>query len=88
MKKKRNYVYLGFEKQKKAKNKKTETWNILNDENEVVGSIHWRFEWNKYIFNTDGYECEFSAPCLLEVVNFLKEVNEKHKKKRKKKKGK
>jgi hypothetical protein len=52
---------------------KTKRFKVKNNTGEVLGWIHWRGTWRKYVFGTHNV-AEFDSNCLKEITTFLDEL--------------
>lgn len=84
---KTKYKYINFILEGRRKGRKTETWKCCNNEpGDCLGYVEWYRPWRQYCF-TPGFDdvFVFNSTCLTDIANFLKQVNEGHKAKWKKK---
>jgi len=57
---------------------KTNVYQVLSNDGIVLGSIYWYGKWRQYIFEPDMLiTCVFSSSCLLEIVQFIKNIKRK-----------
>ncbi len=71
--------HLTFNKKERRKNAKTDIYDIINKQNEIIGWILWRPGWRQYIFSPEQ-ETNWSWDCLKEVSDFIKQLMEERKK--------
>ncbi len=65
---------------------KTKSFNIINkSDDDTIGEIYWYSSWRQYCFYSYG-NMIFSSGCLDFIIDFLKEINTKHRKSWNKKK--
>ena len=61
---------------------KTQVWQVLSKHyGDVLATIKWYAPWRQYCFFPES-EILFNATCLSDIIGFLKELNEHHKKKK------
>mgnify|MGYP001574837802 FL=1 len=54
---------------------KTTIWKVISKKHaDVLGKIHWYFNWRQYVFEPES-ETIFNASCLAELATVLKELN-------------
>jgi len=79
--------YIFFFKPNKQ-NPKTEIWQIYTQKNNYwLGTITYSGRWRQYIYQIDCLlmkdKLDFSAGCLTDIINFIKELNQKQRDKQK-----
>jgi len=72
---KTRYKYIHFEEGPgpKAVYPSYYCWNNRNDH--ILGKVFFYRTWDKYVFE-GGDGCVFSASCLEDIIDFLKQLNE------------
>lgn len=53
--------------------RKTDTWSILSNDGDILGSVRWYGPWRQYVFCP--VNAIFNAGCLKDIVAFLNRVN-------------
>lgn len=51
---------------------KTKKFQINNKQGEMLGWIHWRSGWRKYVYGT--IQAEYDTNCLTEITDFLNKL--------------
>jgi hypothetical protein len=73
-------VYVSFYKLKRPMDRKTDMWEIISINQVQLGIIRFSGAWRQYVFESfDG--TYWSYGCLEQVIEFLKEQNEKWRRK-------
>jgi len=76
---KTEYKYFHFEVWPKTQLNKTQTWFCYsNSSKDILGVVKWFGKWRRYCFFPEG-ETVFSSGCLNDIVDFVNQLNEKHK---------
>lgn len=76
---KTKYQFIRFEELSYLQNGKIKYYNCLNNKsNNSLGLIEWEQKWRQYIFSSSGSDIIFSVGCLLDIVDFLKQLNRKN----------
>lgn len=83
MKMKTHYKYFYFEiaKPQTLKDEEHYWFCINNDAETFLGIVNWFPRWKQYCFFPEE-EVVFSAGCLIDVVDFVTQLNELHNKER------
>jgi hypothetical protein len=65
---KTKYKYIHF-------TKKLSDWGCFNNKsNTLLGTIEWYPRWNQYCFVPNGKNIIFNSTCLLDIVDFIKQL--------------
>ena len=73
------YKYIEFIIQEKLKNRKTDKYTCRNHvTDEEIGEAYWNTGWRQYCFYTRS-DIQFSGSCLIDIADFLKQINIIHK---------
>lgn len=73
-----NKSFLVFEEVPNPKGK-TKRFRVKNTSGDVLGWIHWRSGWRKYVYGTGQSVTEYDVVCLTEISNFLTNLMEERK---------
>jgi hypothetical protein len=79
-------VYLVFIKLKRPKDRKTDIWEVITMQKDHLGYIKFDGAWRQYV-HEPGIGTKWSASCNDQISAFLKEQNEKWRKKIRKRKA-
>lgn len=60
----------------------TDVYHCLNNNTDnKIGEVKWYVGWRRYCFFPKGYHSViFSGDCLIDIADFLKQINKEHKK--------
>jgi len=59
---------------------KTKFFEVINKaEDYLIGEIYWYGAWRQYCLFTPYSDMVFNSACLELIINFLNDINEKHK---------
>lgn len=71
--------YLYAEEQPKKENKKTKTWKIVSNKNNVtLGTIYWYNGWRQYVFSPEP-QTIYSLGCMEDIIKFIDKQRRLHK---------
>jgi len=75
------YKFIHFEKAALSVARHTEIWNCINTKSGfLLGQISYYPNWRKYIFSPGPGPSIFDSECLLDIADFIKNMNEGKKK--------
>lgn len=67
--------WLVVNKNPRRKGRKTDVWDVYNNEGENLGQIEWRTGWRQYVYFPEV--CVYLAcSCLLDIATFIQEEME------------
>lgn len=53
---------------------KTKRFTVNNTSGEMLGWIHWRSGWRRYVYGTGKTITEYDVVCLNEISNFITQL--------------
>ena len=69
------YKYIYFEEILRLQTGKTKHYNCRNNQTEdSLGIVEWERHWRQYVFNPSSTSIIFSVGCLLDIVDFIKQL--------------
>jgi len=69
----KRYEYISFD-EKDVPERKTKVWECINNKSNVVlGVVKWHPQWRQYCY-FPVIEAVYSAGCLKDIADFIKEV--------------
>lgn len=77
------YQYIHFEQISETEN--TTVWSCRAENNAELGRVGWYNAWRQYCFGPVGVTI-YHAGCLIDIADFLKQLNDDHKLKLKRRK--
>lgn len=54
--------------------KKTKKFKVFNNSNDLLGWIHWRSSWRRYVYGTGINVTEYDVSCLNEICDFIQNL--------------
>lgn len=75
-------TYITIRKQPKEDNKKTNTYLVISENDNVIGQIKWYGAWRKYCFFPEE-KTVFENKCLEGISNILIELTKQYKERKK-----
>lgn len=69
--------YLRFEDAGYSVSGLTKWWHVFGSDEHIIGRVHWKAPWRKYIFTSAG-SCDFDSNCLEEISDFCKAQTTRH----------
>lgn len=51
--------------------RRTERWQVVNQEGEILGLVAWYSQWRRYTFTPTSGSLVFDAACLVEITTCL-----------------
>lgn len=75
-------TYITIHKQSKENNKKTDTYLVNSESNDIIGKIKWYVAWRKYCFFPEE-DTVYENKCLEEISNILIELTKNYKERKK-----
>jgi hypothetical protein len=73
--------YLWVDRRERARGRRTDVWDVVNDEAVPLGRVAWHGPWRQYVFVAHrlaldvGEELIFSHGCLRDIAAFLDRAN-------------
>jgi hypothetical protein len=73
--------HLTFMPLRRQMGKKTDIFHVFNEDDEMLGTIHWRAGWRQYVFTElyDGNVIDWSWDCLKEKSDFIRSLMDERK---------
>jgi len=69
--------YLKVERLPQKPKRKTAQWDVVTNQNTILGTVQWFSRWRQYCFDPRD-ACTFNADCLDDISKFLRQVNFAH----------
>lgn len=70
--------FLQFEEVPNPKGK-TKRFNVRNNDGFLLGWIHWRSGWRRYVYGTGQSVTEYDVNCLTEITTFIQKLMDERK---------